>query len=207
MVVENRKRGQHHGNARHALIQTAAEMLETTGAANLSLRGIAERAGLSRQAPYNHFADKEAMLADLVVTGFDRLAHDTAAASTALTGEPALAAAGDAYICFAQATPALFRLMFACERIDQRRFPEVADAGSRSFAVLRAIVATFVGEERIEEVSLAAWCLVHGYATLCIETRLEPSERRFERAGQFARLIASSAALWPGTATVGLDSE
>lgn len=192
MALEYRKRGQHHGNAREALREAAAEMLETTGAANLSLRAIAERAGLSRQAPYNHFADKEAMLADLVVAGFDRLARDTETASAALTGEPALTAAGDAYIAFAQSAPALFRLMFSCERIDQVRFPEVAEAGNRSFNVLRTIVATIAATDRVEDASLAAWCLVHGYATLCIETKLEPSARRSERALQFARLIVSS---------------
>lgn len=192
MASENRKRGQHHGNAREALRRAAAEMLETTGAADLSLRAIAERAGLSRQAPYNHFTDKEAMLADLVVAGFDRLTRDTEAASAALTDEPALAAAADAYIAFAQSTPALFRLMFSCERIDQARFPEVAEAGNRSFGVLRRIVATIAGVNRVEEASLAAWCLVHGYATLCVETKLEPSALRSERALQFARLIVSS---------------
>ncbi|PXA97144.1 TetR family transcriptional regulator, partial [Nostoc sp. 3335mG] len=51
----------HHGDARAVLIAAAGEWLEEVGAAGLSLRGVAERAGLSRQAPYNHFADKEAM--------------------------------------------------------------------------------------------------------------------------------------------------
>ena len=78
------------------LIQAAAELLESVGAANLSLRGIAERAGLSRQAPYNHFADKEPLLATLVVTGFDRLASQVDAASAHLSGHEALAKAGEA---------------------------------------------------------------------------------------------------------------
>lgn len=193
MAMESRKRGQHHGNAREALRRAAAESLETAGAAHLSLRGIAERAGLSRQAPYNHFADKEAMLADLVVTGFEQLTRDMQAATESLRGESALTAAGEAYIAFAQATPARFRLMFACERIDHARFPEIADAGDRAFAVLRATVGTMVAADRVEPVSLAAWCIVHGYATLCIETGLEPPDRRAERSRQFARTIAAAA--------------
>lgn len=192
MAHVTRKRGQHHGSAREALRRAAGDLLEEVGAAALSLRGIAERAGLSRQAPYNHFADKEAMLADLVVAGFDRLTRETEAASAALSGEAALVASGSAYIAFAQASPALFRLMFACELIDKSRFADVAEAGDRSFAVLQAIVGTIVSPDRLEETSLAAWCIVHGYATLCIETALEPAERREERARQFARLIANS---------------
>ena len=44
--------------------------LKKEGAANLSLRRLSQDAGLSRQAPYNHFADKEALLAELVREGF-----------------------------------------------------------------------------------------------------------------------------------------
>lgn len=68
------RRGYHHGDARNALITAAGELLETVGAAGLSLRQVAERAGLSRQAPYNHFDDKEALLAELARIGFERLA-------------------------------------------------------------------------------------------------------------------------------------
>ena len=108
------------------LIQAAAELLESVGAANLSLRGIAERAGLSRQAPYTHFADKEPLLATLVVTGFDRLASQVDAASAHLSGHEALAKAGEAYIAFAQDAPALFRLMFSRELVDKAKFPDAA---------------------------------------------------------------------------------
>lgn len=194
MTGDTAPRGHHHGNARAALIQAATELLETTGAANLSLRGIAERAGLSRQAPYNHFADKEALLAALVVAGFERMADETRDASARLRGETALVRAGETYIAFAQGAPALFRLMFACELVDQARFPEAAAAGARAFAVLVGVVATIVPQERVDDVSLAAWCLVHGYATLCIEIGLESPDRRAERARQFGRLIVAATA-------------
>lgn len=195
MAEDFPKRSHHHGNARAALIQAAAELLESAGTANLSLRGIAERAGLSRQAPYNHFADKEALLAELVVTGFNRLASEVDNASAHLSGENALAGAGEAYIAFAQSAPALFRLMFGRELCDTAKFPEAAAAGTQAFAVMAAIVATIAAAERTEEVSLAAWCIVHGYATLCIEAGLEPPERRAERARQFTHLIATSSTM------------
>ena len=84
------------------LIQAAAELLESVGAANLSLRGIAERAG------------------------FDRLASQVDAASAHLSGHEALAKAGEAYIAFAQDAPALFRLMFSRELVDKAKFPDAA---------------------------------------------------------------------------------
>ena len=85
--------------------------------------------------------------------------------------------------------------MFGCELVDKTKFPDAAAAGTRAFAIMVAIVATIVAAGRVEEVSLAAWCSGHGYATLCIEDGLEPPERRAERARQFTYLIATSASL------------
>lgn len=189
-----RKRGYHHGDARSALVQSASELLEDTGAAALSLRSVAERAGLSRQAPYNHFTDKEAMLAALVVAGFTRFAVEITSAAEGKAGATALAAAGDAYIAFAQRAPALFRLMFARELVDIAKFPDASAASANAFSALVAIVATLCPPERVEELSLAAWCIVHGYAALCNEAGIEAPERRSERARQFTNIIMSSVA-------------
>ena len=161
----------HHGDARRALLTAAAELLEAEGAAGLSLRQVAERAGLSRQAPYNHFADKEALLAELVQAGFLRLDAAMVAVDVPDAGL-ALERAGEAYIRCAQDAPALFRLMFSSELVRLSRHPEAQKASEGGFARLVAIVARLAPAHRVEELSLAAWCLVHGYATLCIETQL-----------------------------------
>ncbi|HZT03633.1 MAG TPA: TetR/AcrR family transcriptional regulator [Steroidobacteraceae bacterium] len=186
------RRGYHHGDARNALLTAAADLLEKVGAAGLSLRQVAEHAGLSRQAPYNHFENKEALLAELVRDGFEHLAESLAAG-----GDPksrnALARAAEAYIRRAQKTPALFRLMFSRELVNLSRFPAAAQAGAAAFGKLREIVAALTPADRVGEVSLAAWSLVHGYATLCIEVALEPIGRRAERAQQFARIIRIAA--------------
>jgi AcrR family transcriptional regulator len=180
--------GYHHGNARNALLAAANVLLEREGAAGLSLRQVAERARLSRQAPYNHFTDKEALLAELVREGFSRLADAVNLAGQSGDAD-ALAAAAEAYIGFAQATPALFRLMFSRELVDLSKFPEASAAGAAAFRQLAAVVARFAKPERVNELSLAAWSIVHGYSMLCIESHLEPSERRSQRARLFAHII------------------
>lgn len=184
----------HHGDARNALLRAASQLLESTGAAALSLRQVAERAGLSRQAPYNHFADKEALLAELVRAGFERLGHDMEAASGG-DAEPLarLRHAGERYIGFAQESPALFRLMFSRELVDLPRHPEALAAASAAFAHLTAIVGAIAAPAAVADFSLVAWSLVHGYATLCNETGLEDAERRPARAALFAEIIAASA--------------
>lgn len=179
----------HHGNARAALIQSAAELLETEGAARLSLRQVAERAGLSRQAPYNHFADKEALLAELVRDGFEQLGariSDTAADATPLDR---LTSAAEGYIAFGQEAPALFRLMFSKELVDTAMHATARDAAAAALARLSDIVAAFIPGSEVSDASLVAWSLVHGYTSLCIETGLEGADARHRRAQLFAHTV------------------
>ena len=184
----------HHGDARNALVRAAAELLETAGAAGLSLRQVAERAGLSRQAPYNHFADKEALLAELVRDGFERLGADTAAAGRSDGGPVTrLERAGEGYIAFAQGSPALFRLMFSKELVDLQRYPVAQAAAAASLSHLAGIIGGMASPDAVADLTLVAWSVVHGYATLCLEACLEGPERRRERAALFAGVIALSA--------------
>jgi AcrR family transcriptional regulator len=183
----------HHGDAKNALISAAHSLLEREGAAGLSLRQVAERAKLSRQAPYNHFSDKEALLAELVREGFCQLGDALQNAATS-AGADALEGVANAYIEFAQSAPALFRLMFSCELVDISKFPHTALAGQKAYGQLTAVVARLAPPSSVDELSLAAWSLVHGYSMLCIETHLEASVHRAERVRLFARIIGREAA-------------
>jgi AcrR family transcriptional regulator len=60
----------HHGNLRNALIAIATELLAEEGVHALSLRKMAQRAGVSHNAPYMHFADREAVLVAIAEEGF-----------------------------------------------------------------------------------------------------------------------------------------
>jgi AcrR family transcriptional regulator len=184
------RQGYHHGDARNALVRAAEALLESSGAAGLSLRQLSERAGLSRQAAYNHFADKQALLAELARAGFERLGAGLRRAATGHSSKIALEQAADAYIAFAQRSPAQFRLMFSRELVDLSRFPAANAAGAAAFGVLVSVVEKVTRDKKAGELSLAAWCLVHGYATLCLEANLEPKEKRKERARLFARIIS-----------------
>lgn len=180
----------HHGNARAALIDAGRRLLEVTGATQLSLRAVAEAAGLSRQAPYNHFASKEALLAAIATQGFIEL-------STAMDEGMArvgndidrLTELGVAYISYAQANPALFRLMFQSELVDLERFPEACAAGEATHARCLAGVAAVAPQASREGLSILAWSVVHGYATLSIELAFDPPERVRDRAELIARLL------------------
>jgi AcrR family transcriptional regulator len=179
----------HHGNARATLLQAAQDLLEREGAARLSLRQISEQAGLSRQAPYNHFADKGALLAELVRDGFQRLGAQISGSSPHVPPLERLAVAAENYIAFGQDRPALFRLMFSRELVDIAEHRAAQEAASEAFAKLSAIIAAMAPATRVREVSLVTWSLVHGYTSLCIEAGLEGSIERHGRAQLFARTV------------------
>lgn len=180
----------HHGNARTALLAAAAELLESEGAARLSLRQSAERAGLSRQAPYNHFADKETLLAELVREGFEELGGRIRA-DASLSDAPLerLTRAAETYIAFGQERSALFRLMFSKELVDLSNHGSAQQAASAALAELSTIIEAMIPSADPRDVTLVAWSLVHGYTSLCIETGVEARDQRLQRAGLFARTI------------------
>ena len=55
----------HHGDLRTAVLAAAGELIENEGLDSLSVREAARRAGVSHNAPYRHFPDRDALLAAL----------------------------------------------------------------------------------------------------------------------------------------------
>ena len=99
----------HHGHLREELIRRGLVALEREGADKISVRALAEEAGVSKTAPYRHFKDKDLFLGALADEGF-RLLHE-GLASSAADGSDAVAEMGRAYMAFAMSRPALYRLM------------------------------------------------------------------------------------------------
>src|SRR5688572_33107199 len=94
----------HHGDLRAVLLRTAGEMLEKEGLGALSLREVARRSGVSHNAPYRHFPDRDSLLAALAAEGFREFGD-------ALAKRPRQEM-GEAYVEFALEHPQRFRLMF-----------------------------------------------------------------------------------------------
>src|SRR5262245_3469279 len=169
----------HHGDLRRALIEAALTLLNEEGAWSFTLREVARRAGVSHTAPYNHFADKAALLAEVAALGFQSLKERMAAAARAhpRAAREALNAIAGAYVRFGVEQPAHYRLMFGPELAEKERHPILQQAANATFAELTGALANGQksGEIRrasVEEQALAAWSLVHGLTTLFIDRRL-----------------------------------
>ncbi|MGH7154190.1 MAG: TetR/AcrR family transcriptional regulator, partial [Acetobacteraceae bacterium] len=132
------RRGYHHGNLREALIEATLTLIAQNGPAGLTISEAARRAGVSPAAPYRHFRDAEALLAEVALRGFERLAGALRDAWNGGRPDPVTAfeALGHAYLGFARDQPAYYTAMFEA-RIEFDAYPALASAAAQAFAVLR----------------------------------------------------------------------
>ena len=183
-------RAYHHGNLRAALVEAGVALLRQGGPEALTTRACAASAGVAPSAVFRHFADRKALATAIASEGFRLLG---AAVETAAADKPRrFRAIGEAYLDFALREPELFRLMFRGELIHDRD-PEYLEAARP----LLADTAAGSGAEgaMARDRAIVAWAVVHGLATLSIDSQLErtlpdqPAARR-ERLMELLSLTA-----------------
>ena len=166
----------HHGDLRGALIKAGETVLERDGLEKLTLRAIAREVGVSHAAPKNHFPTLSALLSELAIVGFDRFA-DTMEQEMETAGEDRAqrTASGQGYIKFARQNPALFKLLFSGEKLDFSN-ERLGPAAKRAFSKLsNSANVSPTDKFTADEAALMAarWSMVHGYAMLMIDGRLD----------------------------------
>ena len=164
----------HHGALRAALVKAALELLEEGGAAELSLRAVARRAGVAASAPYRHYADRDALLSAVAAVGYQELAQELATAHPTPATPDDLAAVAVGYVQFALRRPALFRVMFG-EPCDRDSAERVAATTAISAYVSAIVERAFTGADT-EALATAVWALVHGLAFLHLDGKLDSSD-------------------------------
>lgn len=177
----------HHGDLKAELIGIAIDCIETDGVSKLSLRKIANRAGVSHNAPYMHFSSKEALLDAVVAHGFALLRSRISEAG----GDDKLTAADwadrvkmgfRAYVTFARDHPGLYALMHvpqAKQRPSDQHTREDAGADAPGTATLRGLAATLEAGQKLgkvravnsKDLALWVWTTLHGVASLTSENR------------------------------------
>jgi AcrR family transcriptional regulator len=173
MSWSGQRRGYHHGNLREALVAAALELIAEKGPAGFTIAEAARLAGVSPAAPYRHFRDAEALLAEVALRGFERFAAVLSAAWNNGLPDPmrAFEAVGRAYLGFARDEPACYAAMFEA-RIAFDAHPALLAAGDRAFAILREaaerLTATLPRERRPPSLMMAlhVWSFSHGIASL-----------------------------------------
>lgn len=162
---------------RRRVLDASLALIASEGLEAFSMREVARRAGVSHQAPYHHFPDREAIMAAIVAEGFAMLRADTLEAGEGeRDAHKRLTMIGKAYLAFALAHPAHFKLMFRSEWVKAERHEDASECAEGAFNVLaEAIADVSRAHGRAEDPTLLqiSWSLAHGLATLMLEGKIE----------------------------------
>lgn len=167
------RRGYHHGNLREALIRAALDLIAEKGPSGFTFADAARSAGVSAAAPYRHFRDRDALIADVAMRGFERFEAELTRAWNDGSPNPmrAYENIGKAYLAFARTEPAFYSAMFE-SGLPMDASPELSKAADRAFAVLRQATEVLCGEMPANSrppsmmMALHVWGMTHGIAAL-----------------------------------------
>jgi AcrR family transcriptional regulator len=176
MNHEGKQGKYHHGDLRRAVIDTALQLIAEQGIESLTLREIANQVGVSRMAPYRHFANKAVLLAALAQEGFQLLLTHLQIALAQAGSNPLnkLRSIGVAYVLYAVANPVHYRVMFDSSLSDRTLYPDLYDTARQSFDCSLAVIIECQENQLIragdpQELAQINWSLVHGLSMLLID--------------------------------------
>jgi AcrR family transcriptional regulator len=175
------RRQYHHGDLRRALLAAAIETIPETGAAGMSMREVARRAGVTHTAAMYHFGDRAGMFAAVAADGYRLLADALTEARHKPRGFLEM---GVAYVRFAITHAAHFEVMYHPALYD-RDDPVVAAARQKTAALLYGSTDATAEQLRL---GVAAWSIVHGFATLWLDGNIPA--RLGEDPEEIARAVA-----------------
>jgi AcrR family transcriptional regulator len=168
-------------DTRDTLVAVAAQLLDEGGPEAVTLREVGHRAGVSHNAPYKHFADKEALLAAVAAGELARrtaslYATRAAAEARGLPPQEAVRAAMRGYVAWAVEFPQRFRLVFGSWSKDS---DELAAAAGAARALLVEMVAEAQRAGRLpaadpERLASLLLAVTHGAVDLALAGHLSP---------------------------------
>ncbi|GAB2747949.1 TetR/AcrR family transcriptional regulator [Amycolatopsis magusensis] len=159
---------------RRALLDAAAELLDSGGPDAVTLRAVGARAGVSRGAPYGHFPDKDSLLTTIAAEALDRLADQVQAVrsdarvSSADTLHRGLAA----LMTIGRRQPHLYRLMFASPAGAPAAIHAAVRAADRAMAEFLAIVGDLVGGPDAQRFAALLLTSAHGITDMEVNGHL-----------------------------------
>jgi AcrR family transcriptional regulator len=172
----------HHGDLRRALIDHGLQLARSGGPSAVTLREVTRAAGVSPNAAYRHFADRDALvhavanqaqraLADAILT---RVAETPAGLSAVDSSIERLRRVGLAYIDFARAERGLFDTAFFTH--DSQATEGIVTLDDEVVAPFRLLVDTLdemvdagaLAPERRPFAEWACWSAVHGFADIAV---------------------------------------
>lgn len=170
------RRAYHHGDLRKAALEQALQHINRTRDVSFTLRELASSLGVSSTALYRHFDSKLALLAAVAEEGYKELLRrfDADASARQDVALEFMASRGEAYVQFAVAFPAHFRVMFLPQLRQAGDFPALRELRQQVYGRLEGALAMLDREALlsgadVRVIALTSWATVHGLASLLVD--------------------------------------
>jgi AcrR family transcriptional regulator len=179
------RRDRERQELKQAILEAAREIAAHEGWQAVTIRKVADRIEYSPPTIYEHFANKEAILIELMREGFRLLLAEICAGDAPAAGaEARLLALANAYWAFAWAYPELYQVMHGLGGVPFCVDGESGDAGSPPAEAEAVFVATSqilrslpgmasVGVEDLDAAVLILWATLHGMVALTMAGRIK----------------------------------
>ncbi len=174
-----KKKSYHHGDLKNALIEAGADILSKDGVSGLSLRKVAQKAGVSHTAPYAHFADKQALIAAISTEGYKKLYEQIAQVAEQYRSDPLrrLVESSWAYVQFALDEPDHFKVTLSGMIEKEQDYPAFVETARQTFGLVVEVVtqcqqAGILRQGAPDLTAVSVWALIHGFVTLLLENQI-----------------------------------
>lgn len=164
----------HRGDLRRELLKAAMTLLDETGAAGVTIRGIARRTGVAHSAPANHFASRRALLTVLAAEIFISLERRIQSKLLASSSGPEhrIRCFSDTIIDYGLKYPNRFRLLWSRDLLDNtdEALNSAMDKIYDSLVSELSVIAS--PRVSVESQAISLWSLVHGYVCMRLDGNL-----------------------------------
>lgn len=157
-------------DVREACVLVARAAIAEQGVENLSLRDVARRLGVSHQAPYKHYANRDALLAEVMRRCFENFAKHLDSRQRSEHPHEDMSSMGHEYLDYARNNPLEYRLMFGTPWPAAAEHPELVKNAQHAFDLLKEALRRTHGaaaeQKTIELDALFIWSALHGLSSI-----------------------------------------
>ncbi|MCV7233854.1 TetR/AcrR family transcriptional regulator [Mycobacterium branderi] len=167
----------HHGDLRAALVDAGLELTRAGGPDALTIREATRRVGVSPNAAYRHFADREALLEAVATAILHRMTARMRTSVRRRGPTELLRAVGIGYIKFALDEPGWFAVaFFGASQSDETGSAPPYLALTEALDAM--VEAGALSPKQRDGAEWPCWSAVHGFAELALHGPLRGASRR-----------------------------
>ena len=181
--MANRQRNHRSADTEVTILEIARDLLAEGGLERLSMRAVAQRAGVSATAIYHYFANKQDLVERVVELGYHRFDEHlkNSIAAHPVGSLERLTALGEAYIQFAIDNRQHFQVIFTTDTTHPKAIEDLPAHGGYNLlndCVRDAMASGAIKPGDPDLISLYLWSLVHGVVTLTMVCQLHGNVSR-----------------------------